>query len=128
MTTPAEGQNMRQLHSYTSLKASEKAEIDAPLWPQKRVDTTPGLSTAIFGDSFEDLKKKRADVDMWTIFSLLIIERRGVHISGGALGREPAGATKPRRAPLTARKLIWGSPFVVHVCVSYIITMPTLCL
>ena len=54
---------------------------------QKGVWTPPrGLSTAIFGDSFEDLSKKRADVDMWTAVSLLIIERRGVHISWGALG------------------------------------------
>ena len=54
---------------------------------QNGVWTPPrGLSTAIFGDSFEDLSKKRADVDMWTGVSLLIIERRGVHISWGALG------------------------------------------
>ena len=78
MTTPAKGQNMRQLYSSTSLRASEKAKIDAPLRPQNRVDTR-GLSTAIFGDSFEDLSKKRADVDMWTGVSLLIIERLSVH-------------------------------------------------
>ena len=42
MMTPAKGQNMRQLHSSTSLRASEKAKIDAPLRPQNRVDTTPG--------------------------------------------------------------------------------------
>ena len=54
---------------------------------QKGVWTPPrGVSTAIFGDSFEDLSKKRADVDMWTGVSLLIIERRGVHNSWGALG------------------------------------------
>ena len=54
---------------------------------QKGVWTPPrGLSTAIFGDSLQDLSKKRADVDMWTGVSLLIIERRGVHSSWGALG------------------------------------------
>ena len=35
------GRNMRQLHSFTPLRASEKAKIDAPLQPQGRVDTTP---------------------------------------------------------------------------------------
>ena len=65
-----------------------------PRWGPRTVWTPPrGLSTAIFGDSFEDLSKKRADVDMWTGVSLLIIERLSVHSFGGALGREPAGAT-----------------------------------
>jgi hypothetical protein len=54
-----------------------------------------GLSTAIFGDSFEDLSKKRAGVVMWTSVSLLIIERRGVHISWGAFGG--AGPCKDNR-------------------------------
>ena len=58
---------------------------------QKGVWTPPrGLSTAIFGDSFEDLSKKRADVDMWTAVSLLIIERLSVHSFGGGPG-EGAG-------------------------------------
>ena len=51
--------------------------------PKGGVDTPPGLSTAILGDSFEDLSGKRAGVDMWTVFSLLIIKGKGVHISGG---------------------------------------------
>ena len=66
------------------------------------VDTPPGLSTAILGDSFEDLTEKRAGVDMWTLFSLLIIKGKGVHISGGGPVRELAGAAKPSRAPSTA--------------------------
>ena len=38
---------------------------------QNGVWTPPrGLSTAIFGDSLQDLSKKRADVDMWTGVSL----------------------------------------------------------
>jgi hypothetical protein len=55
--------------------------------PKGGVDTPPGLSTAILGDSFEDLSEKRAGVDMWTIFSLLIIKGKGVHISGGGARR-----------------------------------------
>ena len=54
--------------------------------PKGGVDTPPGLSTAILGDSFEDLSQKRAGVDMWTIFSLLIIKGIDVHISWGSLG------------------------------------------
>ena len=54
-----------------------------------------GCPQPFFGDSFEDLSKKRADVDMWTGVSLLIIERRGVHSSWGALGG--AGPCKDSR-------------------------------
>ena len=54
---------------------------------QKGVWTPPrGLSTAMFGDSFEDLSKKRADVDMWTGVSLLIIESEVSTVPGGPLG------------------------------------------
>ena len=75
--------------SYTVLQLSRPAKRPklTPLCGPSTVWTPPrGLSTAIFGDSFEDLSKKRAGVDMWTSVSLLIIERRGVHISWGALG------------------------------------------
>ena len=76
---------MRHLHSSTSLRASERPKL-THVPGQNGVWTPPrGLSTAIFGDSFEDLIKKRADVDMWTGVSLLIIERLSVHIFGGAL-------------------------------------------
>ena len=78
------------------------------------VDTPPGLSTAILGDSFEDLSQKRAGVDMWTVFSLLIIKGIDVHISwgvpwgvpGGSFGGPVLSYPPPR---------IWGSPFGVHV-------------
>ena len=73
------------------------------------MDTTPGLSTAIFGDSFEDLRKKRADVDMWTVFSLLIIERIDVHISWGALGGPLGGPLGGRGTVVTPLNL--GEPF-----------------
>ena len=82
-----------------------------PLCGPRGVWTPPrGLSTAIFGDSLQDLTKKRADVDMWTVVSLLIIERRGVHISWGALGG--AGPCKDsRRSTLLRPPLNLGEPF-----------------
>ena len=56
---------------------------------KKGVWTPPrGVSTAMFGDSLQDLTKKRPNVDMWTSCSLLIIQRRGVHISWGPFGGE----------------------------------------
>ena len=77
---------------------------------QKGVWTPPrGLSTAIFGDSFEDLSKKRADVDMWTRVSLLIIERLSVHSSWGALGG--AGPCKDSRRGTLLTPLNLGEPF-----------------
>ncbi len=78
------------------------------------VDTPPGLSTAILGDSFEDLSEKRAGVDMWTVFSLLIIKGIGVHISWGSLGVSLGGPLGDRFS-VTLHPRIWGSPFGVHV-------------
>ena len=77
---------------------------------QKRVWTPPrGVSTAIFGDSLQDLTKKRPNVDMWTPCSLLIIQRRGVHISGGLSGG--VVRVKITSSKATSRPPNLGGPF-----------------
>ena len=73
------------------------------------VDTPPGLSTAILGDSFEDLSQKRAGVDMWTVFSLLIIKGIDVHISWGSLGVSLGGPLGDRFSVTPPPNL--GEPF-----------------
>ena len=42
----------------------------------------PGVSTAVFGDSFEDLTQKSETVDMWTRCSLIILKATTSHIGG----------------------------------------------
>ena len=78
---------------------------------QKGVWTPPrGLSTAIFGDSLQDLSKKRADVDMWTGVSLLIIESEVSTVPGGPLGGG-AGPCKDSRRGTLLTPLNLGGPF-----------------
>ena len=78
---------------------------------QKGVWTPPrGLSTAIFGDSLQDLSKKRADVDMWTGVSLLIIESEVSTFPGGPLGGG-AGPCKDSRRGTLLTPLNLGGPF-----------------
>jgi hypothetical protein len=99
---PSYNTNLQNIEGFAMCWGVFRAFVDH-VPGQKGVWTPPrGLSTAIFGDSLQDLTKKRADVDMWTCVSLLIIERLTVHSFRGALGRESSGATMPRHTLLTA--------------------------
>ena len=107
---PSYNKNLQNIEGFAMCWGVFRAFVDH-VPGQKGVWTPPrGLSTAIFGDSLQDLTQKRADVDMWTAVSLLIIERRGVHISWGALGG--AGPCKDsRRSTLLRPPLNLGGPF-----------------
>ena len=57
----------------------------------------PGVSTAVFGDSFEDLIQKSETVDMWTRCSLIILKATTVHQhpGGGAQRTKQIQVSQP---------------------------------
>ena len=67
----------------------------------------PGVSTAVFGDSFEDLTQKSETVDMWTPFSLIILKATTVHKIRGVPGPKQTFCPLTSIAPLAH----WGEPF-----------------
>ena len=72
----------------------------------------PGVSTAVFGDSFEDFTQKSETVDMWTPFSLIILKATTVHQHPG--GPESKTESSLSAGPCLRRWYIGGSPFTVH--------------
>ena len=67
----------------------------------------PGVSTAVFGDSFEDLIQKSDTVDMWTPCSLIILKATTVHQPRGGPGPKQTSCPSTSIAPLA----LWGEPF-----------------
>jgi len=87
---------MRQLHVATLLRASEKAEIDAPLWPQRRCGHPPGAVHSHFGwqfRGFEWKKGRRGHVD--SLFPINNKGERCPHFRGGALWGNRRGLPSP---------------------------------
>ena len=79
--------------------------------PRQRGLWTPprGVSTAVFGDSFEDLIQKSEKVDMWTSVCLIILKATTVH-------QHPGGPRVQNRIKSLSRTLPpplvhWGEPF-----------------
>ena len=67
----------------------------------------PGVSTAVFGDSFEDLIQKSEKVDMWTSVCLIILKATTVHQPRGGPGPKQTSCPLTSIAPLAH----WGEPF-----------------
>ena len=67
----------------------------------------PGVSTAVFGDSFEDFTQKSETVDMWTRSSFIILKATTVHQIRGGPGPKQTSCPSTSIAPLAH----WGEPF-----------------
>ena len=73
----------------------------------------PGVSTAVFGDIFEDFTQKSEKVDMWTSVCLIILKATTVHQHPGG-GPESKTESSLSVGSCLRRWYIVGSPFTVH--------------
>lgn len=101
---PSRAKYATVIHFYSFL-VSQKGQQLKQVPRQRGLWTPPpGVSTAVFGDSFVDLMQKSDTVDMWTPCSLIILKATTVH-------QHPGGPRLKNRIKSLSRTL---PPPLVH--------------